>query len=306
VPFDLVPIGERNGVVLIERVDISYLPTAALLRRKRNVQSRPFLPWHRELVAFGNPETEQKSDRSKTFEGIQPVQPLPHSSEEVLGIAHMVNGRSSIFLGSSNVKSTFLATDTRGVPILHVSTHAFADGDIPENSRILFSPEAASKSANYLFLREFYDLDLREVDLATLSACDTERGRLIRGEGVQAFSRALLNAGSRAAVTALWRVDDQATAEFMKQFYYNALQKHQTKAQALQSAKLKFLQSHTPLENPALWAGFVLSGDGLTTLPRFLSWSDLVLSGAIAVLVLTGGVWLLLRSRGRVNRIDRS
>jgi len=39
-------------------------------------------------------------------------------------------------------------------------------------------------SADYLFLKEAYGLPLAGVDLAVLSACDTERGRLVGGEGV--------------------------------------------------------------------------------------------------------------------------
>ena len=129
---------------------------------------------------------------------------------------------------------------------------------------------------------------------------------MIRGEGVQAFSRALLFAGSRSALTTLWRVDDQPTSEFMKQFHYFALVRRQPKAEALRSAKLKFLQSKTELENPAHWAGFVLNGDGGGTLPQFISWSVLAMSAAIAALVLASGLWLLLRVRRRFHRVDRS
>jgi len=50
----------------------------------------------------------------------------------------------------------------------------------------------------YLFLKELYDLDLRGVDLATLSACDTEQGKSVgAARAWQSFSRALLAAGAR-------------------------------------------------------------------------------------------------------------
>ena len=58
------------------------------------------------------------------------------------------------------------------------------------------------------------------MQLVTLSACDTERGKVIRGEGVEGFSRALLAAGAASAVTTMWDVVDRASAEFMKQFYF--------------------------------------------------------------------------------------
>jgi CHAT domain-containing protein len=258
------------------------------------------------LVAFGNPTVQGPYGTAEGLENTAGLQALPYSEEEIRSISRMVRGRAELFLGTSNVKSAFLAAKAHRTTILHVSTHAFADAEIPEDSRILFSSETSHGADNYLYLRELYDLDLREVNLATLSACDTERGKMIRGEGVQAFSRALLFAGSRSALTTLWRVADQPTSEFMKHFYYYALQKHQPKAEALRSAKLKFLRSKTEYENPAHWSAFVLTGDGIGALPSFVSWGELAASTAIASFVLASGLWLLLRSRRRGHRDNRS
>jgi CHAT domain-containing protein len=255
----------------------------------------------RELVAFGNPEVATSANLDSSAGLLR----LPYSAEEIQGISRMVRGRSTLFLGAADLKSAFLAK-ADSAPILHASTHAFVDADIPENSRILFSPESSNGEPDYLFLRELYDLDLRGINLATLSACNTERGKLIRGEGVQAFSRALLYSGSRSALTTLWRVADQPTSELMKQFYYYALVKRQSKAEALRSAKLKLLRSQTELENPVHWAAFVLTGDGFGVLPSFVSWGTLIVSAIIAVIAIALGARFLLRVRRRVYRINRS
>jgi CHAT domain-containing protein len=305
VPFDLVPSGDSSGMLLIERFDISYMPTAALLRRTLLPEKGLRFPWTREFVAFGNPATQQQVATPENLEASN-LQTLPYSMEEIQSISRMVRGKAELFLGTADLKSVFLAGNAQSAPILHVSTHAFADANVPESSRILFSPAISSGAADYLFLRELYDLDLRRVDLATLSACNTERGKIIRGEGVQAFSRALLFAGSRSALTTLWRVSDQPTSEFMKQFYYFALQERQSKAEALRSAKLKFLHSKTELENPAHWAAFVINGDGTGTLPNFVSWSGLIVLVTITTLVLALGLWFLLWGRGRSHRVNRA
>jgi CHAT domain-containing protein len=161
--------------------------------------------------------------------------------------------------------------------------------DNPERSRLLFSPDEPGQPNNFLFLKELYDLDLRGVSLATLSACDTERGRLIPGEGIQAFSRALLAAGSRSALTTLWRVPDQPTADFMKTFYFFLLKKHKSKAEALRLTKLEFLRSGTELSDPRFWAAFVLNGDGTEPVPRFIPWqalfSPLLVLAALALVI---------------------
>jgi MYXO-CTERM domain-containing protein len=107
----------------------------------------------------------------------------------------------------------------------------------------------------------------------------------VRGEGVQGFSRALLAAGARSSITALWRVSDGASRELMKQLYYE-LNHGVPKAEALRKAKLRLLRSSSDLSEPRYWAAFVLSGDGVYAIPRFVPWSWFF--AALAVLVLIG------------------
>jgi hypothetical protein len=99
-------------------------------------------------------------------------------------------------------------------------------------------------------------------------------------------------------------VDDQPTSEFMKQFYYYALEQHQPKAEALRSAKLKFLRSGTALENPTHWAAFVMNGDALDALPLFVSWSEIAgAASVVVILVLSATLWLRSRQGRRIHRI---
>lgn len=302
LPFDLLPAETGSNTLLVERLEIAYLPTAALLRRTTPGRAVNF-PWKRQLVAFGAPVVQASQGEPGGLTG-ESGMALPHSENEVRSIAALSSGQVELFLGPADTKGVFMTNTTRSAPILHLSTHAFADADNPEDSRLLFSPDAKAGESDYVFLRELYALDLSGVDLATLSACDTERGAMIRGEGVQAFSRALLSAGSRSAIATLWRVDDQPTSEFMKQFYYFALVKHQPPAAALRSAKLKFLRSGTGLANPADWAAFVLNGDGFSALPVFVSWRQLAAAtgGALAIVA---AVVFALRPRRRLLRIYR-
>jgi CHAT domain-containing protein len=278
VPFDLLQVAADTGPLLIERFDISYLPSAAFLLRNVHVDEKSWrVPWSRELVAFGDPKIPSQSDPlAQALPEKETRGRLPMSAEEVRVIARISRGRSELYLGADDLKKYLLQGRVKGTTLLHLSTHATVDAENPERSRILFSPENDSQTPDYLFLKEIYDLDLRGINLTTLSACDTERGRLIRGEGIQGFSRALLSAGSRAAVTTLWRVNDQPTAEFMKQFYY-ALEQGRPSAEALRQAKLRFLRSGSAQSHPRHWAAFVLTGDGQHPAQRALSWNVLLL-----------------------------
>ena len=166
----------------------------------------------------------------------------------------------------------------------------------PPRSRVLLAPPESGGPVDYLFLREIYDLDLTGVQLVTLSACDTERGKVIRGEGVEGFSRALLAAGAASAVTTMWDVADRASAEFMKQFYF-ALAQGQSEASALRQAKLQFLHSPLAWSHPRYWAGYVLNGDGRERLPRVVPWIVVVGALVLSALALATGAYRLATRR---------
>ena len=284
VPFELVP---ANGKALLETHDVTYLPSAVLLLRgvMENASSIGY-PWQQQLVAFGDPAVVGGGGSPLMASRQSEGGVLPGSGEEIRAIAGMSAGRTRLFLGGDDRKSSFFNAARSGAALLHVSTHAVADMDNPERSRLLFSPEKPGESNDYLFLKELYDpdLDLRGMSLATLSACDTERGRLVPGEGIQAFSRALLAAGSRSALTTLWRVPDEPTSQFMQRFYYFLLKKHESKAEALRQAKLEFLHSGSEMSHPRYWAAFVLNGEGEEAVPRFIPWQVLAMPVPVAAL----------------------
>jgi CHAT domain-containing protein/tetratricopeptide (TPR) repeat protein len=304
LPIELLPT--PSGQPLLETRDVTYMPSAVLLLRgAMQKASATRLPWQQQLVGFGDPAVIGGGESSLTSAPRGEISgSLPASGEEIRGIARMSAGRTKLFLGADDRKQTFFASAHSGAALLHVSTHAVADMDDPERSRLLFSPDEPGQPNNYLFLKELYDLDLRGASLATLSACDTERGRLVPGEGIQAFSRALLAAGSRSALTTLWRVPDEPTSQFMQHFYFYLLKKHQSKAEALRLTKLEFLHSGTELSHPRYWAAFVLNGDGAEPVPRFIPWQVLALP--IPLIALAVFIYLRARrgKRGRLKQPD--
>jgi len=295
-PFELA---STPSGLLLEKHDVTYLPSAALLTRGAAPELQRFqFPWRRELTAFGDPPVFSGSGDLLAGANEQRLGDLSGSAEEIQEIARMSAGRTEVFLGPADRKQNFLDAIQRNPFLVHVSTHAVADMDNPERSRLLFSSEQTGQSNSYLFLKELYDLDLSSVSLATLSACDTEKGRLVPAEGVQAFSRALLTAGSRSTLTTLWRVPDQPTADFMKQFYFFLLRQHKAKAEALRLAKLEFLHSRSALSHPRYWAAFVLNGDGAMPIARFIPWQALLMPIPIlALLVLFARVLITSKHR---------
>jgi CHAT domain-containing protein len=218
---------------------------------------------------------------------------LPESVRELRSISLALGGRTRLFAGKDNLKRHLFEKNVDETPLLHFSTHAVADTMDPNRSRILFTSEPGQRGSEYLFRREVPQLELAHVDLVTLSACDTEGGRIVRGEGIQSFSRAFLSAGAHSTVTTLWRVADAPTAEFMRLFYEH-LARGERKAQALRAAKLEFLHSGTDLALPKYWAAFVLNGDGHTAIPAVYSWNWIFGPVVLAVVILA---FIFLRAR---------
>ena len=271
LPFELLRFGSQ---LLVERAAVSYMPTAALLLRQPPQQPRLAPPWRLQLEAFADP-VPARSD-------LDIANPrLTGSRAEVQAIAEEITGSARLHVGDENRKKYLYEPPTRA-PLLHLASHAIADSNAVERSRILFSPATPGGDADHLFLKEAYDLHLNAVELVVLSACDTERGRTLRGEGVQSFSRAFLAAGARSTVTTLWRVPDAPTASFMTAFYRD-LQRGVPRAEALRNTKLRFLQSDSTLNDPHFWAAFVLTGDGIRPVTWPIGWGVLTLAAATTI-----------------------
>jgi CHAT domain-containing protein len=132
--------------------------------------------------------------------------------------------------------------------ILHFATHGLPDEQFPMRSALALSfPKDASQDG-FLTAAEIYRLHL-SADLAVLSACETGKGKMVRGEGVLGLPRAFLYAGVRNVVVSLWSVSDEATALLMRNFYGDLV----TKTAMIESKEWN---------HPFYWAGFVLLGPG--------------------------------------------
>jgi CHAT domain-containing protein/tetratricopeptide (TPR) repeat protein len=292
IPFEVLGIPNSDSL-LIEVSDVSVLPSARFVVADKQQPSKWLFPWDQELVAFGNPPVSSFDPLAQQ----EHWQPLPASASEVRKIAGTLAGKATVHLGRDARKSYLLNSGLANIPLLHFATHAVIDAENPDRSRILLAADS-SRAPEYLFQSEVYDLNLRGVDLVTVSACDTARGKMVRGEGILAFSQAFLAAGAAATVTSLWKVADGPTMSLMQTFYY-FLARGETKSEALRDAKLQFFKSKTELSAPVFWAAFIVNGDGWHRTRRAISWSTLLFALAALMAVAAAALRLLGRSRPR-------
>jgi CHAT domain-containing protein len=69
-------------------------------------------------------------------------------------------------------------------------------------------------------------------------------------------------AGAPRVVATLWRVDDDATSEFMKDFYGAIFSEHDSPAAALRAAQAT-MRAQPRFHSPYYWGAFVLEGEWL-------------------------------------------
>lgn len=211
---------------------------------------------------------------------------------------------------SANAYKTFDLTEeqfkhelqSRTYSSIHLATHGYAlqvstpslpytlRDSITEDKSLLASGVALSganvaytnsaQEDGILSARELCDMDLSNINLMVISACQSAQGT-VSDEGPAGLVRGLKKAGVKSVIATLWEVDDAATNIFMKAFY-ESLSKSSDKHKALlaaqqtvreytrvtplrttfDSARMKTVitpgKSEQIYTSPYFWAGFIL------------------------------------------------
>jgi CHAT domain-containing protein len=182
--------------------------------------------------------------------------PLPYARAESRAVARSLGGGSLQRLGEDASEVYVKSTSLQRFGVLHFATHAVTDEANPDRSGVLLAPGAANQDG-LLQIREIVDLDLQG-RVIVLSACSSNTGAMLRGEGVMSLARAFFQAGAHTVVASLWRLRDDEAAEFFDRFY-RRLGKGLSVAAALQAAQRGMIADGAPA---AAWAGLVVLGDG--------------------------------------------
>ena len=239
---------------LVRDFNVNYANSANILmsnkKQKRHLQN--------EVLAFApkyNSEQFELSNASYT------LLPLPGVQKEVDAIAETV--RTEIYRGDNATEENFRALN-QNFDVLHLAMHAYINDSLPAYSRLAFSPEKGEHSLEtdgWLNTADIYNLDLKNVRLTVLSACNTGVGKMQKGEGLMSLARGFLFAGCPSIVMSLWEVEDNAGTQIMTSFYKN-LKNGKTKDEALRLAKIKYLEnSNSRLAHPHYWMSFKCIGD---------------------------------------------
>ncbi|CAL2056161.1 CHAT domain-containing tetratricopeptide repeat protein [Tenacibaculum sp. 190524A05c] len=250
---------EKKNIIVIANDILQNIPFEALNTNTSDLKY--FIEDHNVSNAYSASFLEFNNainrETSKNLAAYAPItfanqKSLEATQSEVNTIQTQID--SDLFTSTNATKNNFL-TNSGDYKILHLATHASSSN----NPAIYFSKDT-------LKLHELYT-HKTNADLVVLSACETNLGEIKKGEGVFSLSRGFFYSGAKSVISSLWNVNDVSTSSIMKDFYTN-LDHHQSKSEALNNAKRKYLKEHSLSEkSPYYWASFVLIGDTSPTYP---------------------------------------
>ena len=235
VPFSALM--NEKGEFVAERFRVRYTPSLTTLKL---IQDSP-ADYHSEsgVLLVGDP-------------AVGTLPRLPCAKKEVEMIGNILNVRP--LTGEEATKEAVLHK-IHSVSLIHIAAH----GE-PERGHIALAPSNLEKNDLLLTMADISAVRLR-AKLVVLSCCHSGKGH-IKAEGVVGIARAFLGSGARSVLASLWAVEDEATMEFMKQFYQH-LVNGKSASESLHES-MKWMRENPDYSEVRKWAPFVLIGDDVS------------------------------------------
>lgn len=210
---------------------------------------------------------------------------LQNTLPEVMQIKSLLTNRGvdvTTFTGTYATEDAFKRLDGTSFSVIHIASHGyyiplpkrltipyFSNSDntkeIPDelfySGLILSGGQRAWVDSTFkpdnddgiLSAYEISKLDLHNVDLVVLSACETGLGDNLF-DGIYGLQRAFKKAGVKSILMSLWQIDDKSTSEYMGLFYEklaDGLSIHDAYVSTTLAMKEKYKDAN-------YWASFVL------------------------------------------------
>lgn len=283
LPFETIKTEQSSteDTYFVKNHAISYLSSASLLKLLRGGKNTKNGKLKNRIIAFANPNYSDKNNFSlkdmrrnklyrSDFGGKFP--PLPETEDEVKEIFSIMGVNSDInnlHLGSMASRSKVLNLNNSGVlpgyRYIVFACHGIMPGEVDEvyqPALILSNPDPVSHGSGFLTMSDVYSLRVNS-SLVSLSACNTGRGEIIKGEGVSGMTRAFLYAGSSAVTVTLWSVESESAKKLNVDFF-SRIHKNESLTNALRNTKLDMIDGKYGklYQHPFFWAPVVLFGDG--------------------------------------------
>jgi len=275
---DTAPLRDLSRVEwLAKRHAVTALPSVGSLRVLRALSDARRAP--DPFAGFGDPLLE--GDRNSLRAGsaavftrsgaidlreLRKLARLPDSADELKAIAQALRAPpESVHLGKDATESRVKQMEMARFRTIAFATHGLVGGELPgiaEPALVLSPPAVASDiDDGLLTASEITQLRLN-ADWVILSACNTAAADGTPGaEGLSGLARAFFYAGASTLLVSHWAVSSEAatalTTRMFREYAGGA-----SKAESLRRAMLELAKRSDALAHPAMWAPFVVVGEG--------------------------------------------
>ncbi|MBP5258592.1 MAG: CHAT domain-containing protein, partial [Prevotella sp.] len=281
---------DSTGTPICDRYDMRRLSSTRELCKDRSTKPGDNAVLYGGLIYDNGSTTDSISTTRSKRAGWRY---LPHTAEEVDSITLILKGAGydvTTYKGMDGSEEVFRSMSGKDIDILHVATHGFyfnedesatldffKDLNIPVRRNMSISnlmrsglllsggqqawlggkADATDGNDGVALSSEISLLDLHNVSLVTLSACQTGQGD-ISADGVVGLQRGFKMAGAESILMTLWDVNDDATRLFMTSFYRH-LAAGKDKHEALRQAQTDLRHyDNGRYDAPRYWAAFIL------------------------------------------------
>lgn len=276
----IVDLGVGTRFVIVPDEGLSYLPFDALLMGEPEIDNFSFYPYLGRAFTLsyaysGNLLLEVQQGRGTKAKKILAMAPsfssrqlamnksalsrLTNNVTEINAICDIFSNQCAPLKGmAANLEAFRNLVEQNAYRIIHLSTHGKANDKNPNQSWISFTQNREQlDETQLLYASDLYALPI-QADLVVLSACETNKGRLRRGEGIMSFARGFSAAGVKSVLSTFWVIGEDPSLLVMKDFY-EQLNNGAAKDEALQKARLGLMEN-SDFSHPFYWSAFVPIG----------------------------------------------
>jgi CHAT domain len=202
-PLHFLPVHllGRDGRCLADDWIVTYLANLRLLARERRTAQAGTAAGR--AIGIGFVDHDELG-----------LEPLPRAVPEARAVAGILG--TEPLLDSAATKPV-VEEALRTSRCLHVATHGRHSVRSPAFHSLVVFPDADGKHELHAY--ELVGLDLSELELVTMSACETALGRIDVGDNLRGLPACLVQAGVRTMVGTLWPAADEPCATFFPTFY---------------------------------------------------------------------------------------
>ena len=238
VPFE--SLLDASGHYLIERAAIVHS-----LGQEMDASLHPDVPVSKDLHAL-----VVGSAASSQAEGLIP---LPDVVAEADTVAK--DFKSAAVFEGQQATLRAIESELPSAAVFHFTGHSLAR---PNGAGLMLAGNTSQKGAPVLMGADrLRHLDLRNLDLAVLSTCNTSSGS-DGSRGFNNLAEVLQRAGVPHVVASRWAVDSVETRKFIETFYRNALSGHPVSEAIRQTSRSMMADPRT--SHPYYWSAFSAYG----------------------------------------------